>query len=356
MESQLELEQQLQKILLLINKFKVSAKNELDEIKDLLPIQTFNLNEKAVIPFIAVDGSQTWLWSPTGMNVWLMLYRFGIVKYNYLDGQYQLIEKKLKDNVELISTLEEVVSSQSEIHKKLYEYVLENARGREHDVIAGTIMRLYEREFALECAKKNQNVIVAIDGAFLSSFPGDVLSSFETPLITELVNVCEKNNNILIGVSKDSRTRLLDKTKSLTDEAILSYATLGESKRFYIKIDRKVKDPLGDTYFVKLHPDSPKWFRIDLGTRKDNPKEVFEIIAQYARSQILPGYPFPLTEAHKIAVTIRQFRNIYEKLLFDIGPLCGFKMGEILRGFTTNSGRIKGAFHESLDLISKINR
>jgi hypothetical protein len=350
----LNLEQQIQEIFLLISKFKQSAKDELEGIKDRLPIQDFQLDIKKPLPFIAVDGSQTWLWSPIGMNIWLMLYRFGIVEYELVNNQYKLINKEMIDEVDLISTLEEVVSTQSEIYQKLYEYVLENARGREHDVIAGSIMRLHERKIAFECAKKNQNVVIAIDGAFVSAFTEDLLSSMEVPLITDLIEVCEENNNILIGVSKDSRTRFL--TKNITDESVLSYATLGESKRFYIKIERKKTELLGDTYFVKLHPDAPKWFRIDLGTRRDNPEEVFQIIAQYARSQILLGYPFPLTEAHKVAVTIRQFRNIYEQLLFDIGPICGFNSGEILRGFTTMTGRRKGEFHESLDFISKVNR
>ncbi|MFX1294082.1 MAG: DNA double-strand break repair nuclease NurA [Promethearchaeota archaeon] len=348
------LEQQLQNMLLIINKVKKSAKDEIEEIRDLLPIQDFKLDLKKVLPFIAVDGSQTWLWSPMGINIWLMLNRIGMVHYRFENTKYKLIQKEVRDSIELISTLEEVVGSQSEIHLKLYEYVLEYAKGREHDVIAGSLMRLNEYKTALDYAKKYKNVIIALDGAFVSAFPEDLLSSLEFPLVSQIIEVCEKNNNILIGISKDSRKRSF--SKNLSDESLLNYITMGEAKCFYIKIKSKSKDAKGDTYFVKLHPNATKWFRIDLGTNRDNPEEVFQIIAQYAKSQILLGYPFPLTEAHKVAVTIRQFRNIYEQILFDIGPVCGFNTGEILKGFTTMAGRKRGEFHESLDLVSRISR
>lgn len=358
LNKQVELETQFREMFMLIKKFKGLANDELDKKKDkiLQYIHKFELKSEVLRHFIAIDGSQTWLWSPLGMNIWTMLNRIGLVHYSIQDNQYHLIHKELVDNVELISTLEEVVAHQSIVHQKLYEYVItdEKNRGREHDVIAGRLMRFLEHEVALNYAKHHENVVIALDGALLAFFSKEFLASANTTSIIELIEVCEANNNILIGISKDSKTHYL--SDYLTDEFLLFYTTLGSSARFYLKMEKSIQNALGDIYFVKLHPLAQKWFRIDLGTMKDAPEEAFQIVAQYARDQMALGYPFPLTEAHKLAVTVRQYRNLYEQLLFDIGPLYGFDPTEILRGFTNMEGHRRNIFHEHLDFISKLKK
>lgn len=348
------LETQIREKLSVINNFKGLATKELEIEKSNLKVNPFQVKLDDSPPFMAIDGSQTWLWSLMGINIWLMLTRIGVVQYEFRDQQFHLNQKDMFDNVELVSTLEEVISTQSEIHQKLHEYIQHNGRGRERDIIAGALMRLTEHKIAFEIAQTHRNMIIALDGALTTSFPEELLLNEKLPSIADIILTCEKNNNILIGVSKDSRTHYL--SKYLTDETFIHYATEGKSERAYVKIDKPIENELGDMYFVKLHPNAPKWFRIDLGNPRNNPGKVFEIIANYARNQILIGYPFPLAEAHKVAVTIRQFRNLHEQLLFDIGPLCGFNLNEILNGFTNVEGRRKSAFHEYLDFVSKLSK
>src|SRR5256886_15613095 len=66
----------------------------------------------------------------------------------------------------------------------------------------------------------------------------------------------------------------------------------------------------GDIYYARLHPRARKWFRVDLGTFRDRPDEAFGQLASYGKSLVSVGYPWPLIEAHRMAVTGRPLQPV----------------------------------------------
>jgi hypothetical protein len=116
---------------------------------------------------------------------------------------------------------------------------------------------------------------------------------------------------------------------------------------------RTALGPRGDVFFVKFHPDSPKWFRVDVAPSQSDPRGLLGAISQFARNQLCPGYPFPLAEAHMVAVELRKFPMVYDKLLFKVGREMGFDFEEIAWGRTNVEGRRRDAFHAYLDILSK---
>jgi hypothetical protein len=110
---------------------------------------------------------------------------------------------------------------------------------------------------------------------------------------------------------------------------------------------------LGDVYFAKLHPDSKKWFRIDLGTYKSDPENVFSCLSHYSKSRLCIGYIYPLLEAHRYVVTVRHFHSLYEDMILDLASEFDISLQEAIDGLTHIEGERKGAFHEYLDKVSR---
>ncbi|MBU2564902.1 MAG: hypothetical protein KJ655_01415, partial [Candidatus Thermoplasmatota archaeon] len=155
----------------------------------------------------------------------------------------------------------------------------------------------------------------------------------------------------LVGVSKDSLTHAFG--SYFTDEELLSNFKDG---LYYVKapenFQKKYKPPLyGDVYFVRLYPKS-KFFRIDIGTHKDEPEAVFSKLANYAKSSICPGYVYPLLEAHRYVVTVRQFKEIYENEILRIASK-HFDINQIINAFTNVDGKRNSSFHSFLDRVSR---
>jgi hypothetical protein len=203
---------------------------------------------------------------------------------------------------------------------------------------------------ALKVASENENVIIALDGTLTPLKTTDTMK--------RTINECSKNNNILIGVSKDSFTHAFKSHK--TDEEIL--LSLNKEGMGYVKapiIPSTKKDSmlyggmLGDVYFSKLHPDSKKWFRIDIGTFKTEPDKVFSSLSHYSKSRLCIGYIYPLLEAHRFVVTVRHFHNLYEDMILDLASEFDISLQEAINGLTHIEGERKGAFHEYLDKVSR---
>jgi hypothetical protein len=166
------------------------------------------------------------------------------------------------------------------------------------------------------------------------------------------VKFCIENHNALVGVSKDSNANLFGSVAP--DEELLR--RINRSELLYVKPPEPKKTPLGprgDVFFVKFHPEAPKWFRVDVVSPHMEPKEVFGSVAQFARNQLCPGYPLPLAEAHAMAVELRKYPTLYDDLLFKAGKELGFDYEEMARGRTDVEGRRMDAFHAYLDLLSK---
>jgi len=190
-----------------------------------------------------------------------------------------------------------------------------------------------------------------VDGT-LSEFP----KQFE--FMGRLVKVCEKRGHLLVGVSKDSQLHSFG--HPLTDEDLMArvQSRLPRGAIAYArapKASEAVKQGLlyGDIYYARLHPQARKWFRVDLGTFRDRPDFAFGQLAPYAKSLVSIGYPWPLMEAHRMAVTVRQLRPMYQESVIKAGLRMGLDVRTLLDGLTGVEGRKRSAFHEYLDKVAR---
>ena len=205
------------------------------------------------------------------------------------------------------------------------------------------------REFQLTkiVAKKHRDSVILMDGT-LSTPPLDHIKQ----LVNEILEACEENRNTLIGISKDSNTNHLGSVAS--DEELLRGVDRRETMFIKAPYPKKTRlGPWGEVYFAKLHAEAPKWFRADIACATQEPEIIFGELAQFARNQLSLGYPFPLIEAHMMAVELRKYPFLYDDLLFKIGQEMGMNLEEITWGRTNVDGRRMDAFHAYLDLIAK---
>jgi len=173
-----------------------------------------------------------------------------------------------------------------------------------------------------------------------------------------LVQVCEKRGHLLVGISKDSQLHAFGHT--LTDEELMARCQdrLPHDALAYARAPKAaeaVKEGLlyGDIYYVRLHPRARKWFRVDLGTFRDRPDEAFGQLAAYAKSLVSVGYPWPLIEAHRMAVTVRQLKPVYQESVMKMALRMGLDVRTVLDGLTQVEGRKRSAFHEYLDKVAR---
>ena len=187
---------------------------------------------------------------------------------------------------------------------------------------------------------------MAIDGALTT--PPPFLSEF-ADMMEDTIKRCKENENILLGVSKDSETHALGSPS--TDEELLLKVHKQGHLYVKVKLDGTYLQ-YGDVYFAKLHPMAMKWFRVDIGTR-EHPDHVFPVLAHYARSELCPGYIYPLLEVHRLAVMVRRLHDIYEKTIIELAPKYDISLEEILMGRTDINGSKMRMFHEFLDRVSR---
>lgn len=300
-----------------------------------------------VMDFAAVDGSYSFLFNRS--SIWLAMIRVGVVSYGGRGSSCSIESAVPFEKLVMVSTREEVIDSmEDDVLRTMCASVTKNS-GEPHREIVNNLRKYCEQRCALNAARERRNSIIALDGTLSSFSPVS-----KTDLMEELVSACTENGNILVGISKDSDIHSFRSFN--TDEEMLRALEKGGPQ--YVRVPRdfekKQKGLLhGDVYFAKLHENAGKWFRVDVGTFKGEPKQVFSNLANYANSQVCPGYPFPLLEAHRLVVAVRQFHHIYEELLLKTALELGFELSEVLDGLTHVEGRRAGAFHEFLDKMTR---
>jgi hypothetical protein len=300
-----------------------------------------------IMDIIAIDGSYSFLLNLSSM--WLAVIRVGALHYRYSEEKgYELVGSKASEKPHMVSTRKEIMTKMGDLQSTLFTAT--KYASEQHREMVNQLRRLSEEEMALKVASENQNVIIAMDGTLTP------LKSTDT--MQKTIDECQKNNNILIGVSKDSFTHTFKSHK--TDEEVLlslNSVDMGYVKAPYIPSAKKDSllygGMLGDMYFAKLHPDSKKWFRIDLGTNKEEPEKVFSCLSHYSKSRLCLGYIYPLLEAHRYVVTVRHFHNLYEDMILDMAGEFDISLQEVISGLTHLEGERKGAFHEYLDKVSR---
>jgi hypothetical protein len=313
--------------------------DESDTLRDC-EIETFSPSRE-VREMLAVDGSYSFLLNVSSM--WIAIVRVGGLGYILRDGCYRLVDSKKLEIPILVSTDRRVVDRQSDLHVQLFEAT--KLSGDHPRAMMNEFRHYLEGELTLQMALEREDAIIVVDGT-LASFHK------ESNHLHEVREACEKRGNVLVGISKDSASHAFGGVR--TDEELLNR----RNGLAYVRVPRGYEEKHrgflhGDVYFARLHPDSPKWFRVDVGTFKDDPRHVFSNIAHYARSGLCPGYPYPLLEAHRFAVTIRQFKEVYEEILLQAGIEEGIPIEDIIGGLTRVEGERRGAFHEYLDQASR---
>jgi len=170
--------------------------------------------------------------------------------------------------------------------------------------------------------------------------------------------VCEKRGHLLVGISKDSQLHAFGHV--LTDEELMARCQdrLPPDALAYARAPKAAeteKEGLlyGDIYYARLHPRARKWFRVDLGTFRDRPDEAFGQLSAYGKSLVSVGYPWPLIEAHRMAVTVRQLKPVYQETVMKMALRMGLDVRTILDGLTQVEGRKRSAFHEYLDKVAR---
>ncbi|MFQ5838804.1 MAG: DNA double-strand break repair nuclease NurA [Thermoplasmata archaeon] len=289
---------------------------------------------------IAVDGSYTFLWNVS--STWLAMVKVGALHFKHTPKGYHVKSLDKLEKAFLISTSEDFPADDG-----LYSSIFRFTKGskEQHREMVNEFRKYYESEVALRAAKSGKELVIALDGT-LASFPKD------TDRLGAVVEACEDMGHILVGVSKDSATHAFG--HRLTDEELLRKEEGMAFVRVPEDFERRQKGLLhGDVYFSRLHPDSPKWFRVDVGTYKETPQFALSHLAAYCSSPLCVGYPYPLFEAHRFAVTVRQMRDMYEDTIIREGLGLGLPLGLLISGLTSMEGERRGAFHEYLDKVTR---
>ncbi len=306
-----------------------------DQIKN---IKQFDLSSD-VKELVAIDGSYSFLFNIS--SIWLAVVRVGALTYTFEDGKYILKDNEVVEKAILVSTNEKINDELGAVNKQLFSST-KNAQ-EQHCEMVNRFRQLMEQEMLFEMSKKLKGGIVAVDGTLTPEFSNWVEMAVEA---------CKQNNNILVGVSKDSNTHAFGSYR--TDEEILKKERTWGYVRVPKSFEQKQKGLIyGDVYFAKLHPNSPKWFRIDIATFKDDTDFVFSNLAHYAKFGMCVGYIYPLFEAHRYVVTVRQFKDLYEDIILKSAAELNIPMDDIINGLTHIDGLRKGAFHEFLDQASR---
>ena len=290
---------------------------------------------------VAVDGSYSFLYNLGSM--WLAVARAAAIPYSLGEDGFHPRPPVIVDRAIVVSVWEDIVETQDDLHRKLFEAT--QHREDQHKEMVNEFRKHLEGELAVKVAREHKGAVIALDGS-LMAVPK------ELDHLEDVVAGCEANGNILVGVSKDSMLHAFG--RSLPDEQYLA----GVNGMGYVRapkgFEEKKRDILyGDVYFARLHPQAPKWFRVDVGTFRDDPDFVFSHLAAHSKSGLSLGYPFALIEAHRLAVMIRQNRELLEDEILKGCARLGMSVGEVAAGLTQMEGRRHGAFHEHLDRIAR---
>ncbi len=297
---------------------------------------------------IAVDGSYSFLLNLSSW--WLALISVGLLRYRFDGEAFKRLDVRLMQRMLGLSTFEDFVQKQDELHRSLFEFTRGAGENQPRDMV-NEYRRLIEGQLAINFADDCEGAIVALDGT-LSEFPK------QFTFMKRLVEVCEKREHVLVGISKDSQLHTFGQI--LADEDFLArcQSQIPHDAPAFVRVPKEAEAARegllhGDIYYGRLHPQGRKWFRVDVGTFRDEPEYVFGQLAPFARSLVSVGYPWPLIEAHRMAVTVRQLKPVYQETVIRAALHMGIDVRTVLDGLTEVEGRRRSAFHEYLDKVAR---
>jgi len=307
---------------------------------------------------IAIDGSNRWIWNNPDVNARIAIVRVAHVVYEYIDdsnSHLNLITQDCTDFAELVAPDNPEIHNYDQSIKKLHEGLNQvlgvKTKKPEPRSILGLLRSLREFETADDLAWKNHNSIIVMDGALTYV----QIQEFEQ-VINSLKDACKKNNNVLVGVSKRNTTRRLG--LPITDETALREMTQNNNNMIYAEVPfvpekKQVFPPLGKTFLAKLHPTPVKTFRVDVYNQTNiSYEEIFSHLAYYSKVDTIPGYPFPLVDAHNIAVLLRRIPDMYNHELVEEGLKMGIDEETLFQYLLMSEKMERDPFHRYLDDIT----
>ena len=312
------------------------------------------LKKIRVVPFsvedvsseiIAIDGSYAPIFRAS--NVWIIAVRAVALRYEYSpDEGYSVRDCIINEGANALTTDKRIASEMDELAMGIQSLTAKRS-GEAPKRMAALARINKEFELVAQLSRKFSESTIILDGT-LTAPPLKLIGD----KLDEAVENSKANKNHLVGLSKDSSLNLLG--SQLLDEEILQRVSL-DSPGYVMppQPEKSYLGPKGTTFYVKFHREAPKWFRTDISGSGSDPREVFACLSQFARSQISPGYPYPLVEAHKAAVEVRKYPKLYDELLFRVGTDLQMNPIELNFGRTNMEGRRRDAFHSYLDLLSK---
>jgi hypothetical protein len=319
---------------------KVEAERKIPQIQT----NPFSLNDGPT-EIVAIDGSYAPVYRMS--SLWVVAVRAVALTCEFSEDQgYSIKACDVNEGAQLVTTDKDLASEIDQFAIELQS--LTAKRPGEAPKRMATLARILgEFELASMIARKRKDVTIVLDGT-LTAPPVHAIKAE----VDEMIDSCARNGNTLVGISKDSNVNLFG--LSIADEELLQY--VDEDGLSYVIPPQPHKTALGPKgliFFVKYHPDAPKWFRTDVISKNSEPADIFGRLAQFARSQLCLGYIYPLAEAHKAAVELRRFPELYDDLLFRVAAATGIDPAEIVWGRTNIDGRRRDAFHAYLDMMTK---
>lgn len=333
---------------------QIHEKGQLDAVEFGIPRDISGIR-----PLISVDGSYCFLFSFSGTDTWLVLFRVAVSRYiiKSENGEFKYTlysPPQIFDKLDVLSFNETILNTQPPIYT-IAAKVAEGFQQRKAQIFATNIM-LYFEDLTLEKVSAiYSNEIILKDGP-LFSYRG----LNKKGIYNKIKVNCAANNNYFAAISKSTSTHFFNKyytddsyLKKFYDEAYSDCVYFPISEERITSQMKDLFDVFGEVYFARLHHKGNKWFRVDVGNDNGNKKELFSSLAVYSMVQLMPGYPIGLIEAHKIAKSVRDFKITYELELLDELQQFGLTPEEILNGAVDFEGREYNSFHELLDQLSR---
>lgn len=338
-------------------------KNSLSEIK----INEFKTDySQCNKNLYAVDGSFRSYYKIPESEVYFCGIRIGFIKQSYVNLPNNLYNEDCgAENDFVVLNIEDYKDDAKEI--------------LEPRTLLSYIMNRREKQKLCEIASKTTDSIIMVDGSLVESYNNPKLeNSYKNIIgskyfdkihaqskIEDLKLICEKNNHILVGVTKDSKLKYknLIKYETILEKAI-SIQKIPEDKTYYMNIEKEdlekySKDSGFNIVIAKLHSKAIKCHRIDYLKNRDLEKEILPSIAIYSQFNQYLGTPRATQVCDRIAVEIRQRSKQTLREIRKILMKNGLSYKEVMFGETDTNGNLiyLRKEHDILDMGRKaINR
>ena len=354
---------------------KESVKHYQNYIKNLAIIQR-ELVKFDIIPFATrynenlhdvycVDGSYVNFWRAPLSNIRISGVRIGSVIQKYQPNSEIGYNEDCKAPITEIFDMD--LNDSKISSKEILEYV----------------MGLRERQQLYKMASQSENQMIMVDGSLLEPYHNKTRPEFVKDAINvlgeqkfeeinrnssmeSLIDICNKNKHILVGVAKDSELFAIKNMMQyeVALEKALELKKMQPNATYYFKTPSSAfshssnpdNSPFG-SIFAKLHSKAVKWHRIDYLKSEHHDLET-DILPTLANASLYIRYfgsPRAPQVCDSIAVEIRQRKNKVFQDICQILKEVGFSSNDILYGETDMNGE-KTILHRSAHDLFDMNR